>query len=123
MASDTEALDIILRMIVHPGMIAGRMIGHKIQDQPHASLVQSGTQAEQSFQAPKLLGDVIIPHGIRGADTIVEGEVIEGRLQRHDRGSILSHRPSTIQTGLPHPHEPDSVDLPAPPRGRCTTRV
>ena len=40
------ALDIILRMLMHPGMIAGRMIGYKIQDEPHASLVQSGAQAQ-----------------------------------------------------------------------------
>jgi hypothetical protein len=40
------ALDIILRIIVHPGMIAGRMIGDKIQDEPQARLVQTGAQAE-----------------------------------------------------------------------------
>src|SRR5215510_3914918 len=96
-------------------MIAGCMIRHKIQDQPHASLVQSGAQAEYALQAPKLFRDSIIPHGIWGTEAIVEGKVVEGRLQRHDRGRILSHHPSTVQTGLPHPHEPDSVDLPAPP--------
>src|SRR5215510_6486445 len=50
-----------------------------------------------------------------GTKAIVEGKVVEGRLQRHDGGRILSYHPSTVQTGLPHPHEPDSVDLPAPP--------
>src|SRR4030095_6308612 len=106
---------IILWISVHPGMIASRMIGYKIQDEPDASLVQSGAQAEQSLQAPKLLRDGIIPHGIRGANTIVEREIVEGRLQRHDRGSLLAYPPSPVQAGFPHPHEPDSVDLPAPP--------
>src|SRR5262245_30591633 len=70
---------------------------------------------EQSLQAPELLGDGIIPHGIWGAETIVEGEIIKGRLQRHNRGSILAHYLSTVQAGFPHSHEPNSVDLPVPP--------
>jgi hypothetical protein len=91
------------------------MIRHKIKDEPHVSLVQSGAQAEQSLQAPKLLRDGITPDGIRGADTIVEREIVKGRLQRHDRGSILTHYPGTVQARFPYPHKPDSVDLPVPP--------
>lgn len=101
--------NIVLRVLLHPGMVQGRVIGNEIEHQPQATLVEPFAQPAQSRIPSESIMNSVASDGKTGPSDVFFTEV--GQCLLKFRSPLRVHARDALAglTGLPHTQKPDPV--------------
>ena len=105
-----RAGDVILGMILHPGMIQARVIGDEVEQQPQAALAEPLAQPGQRGIASELIVHRVAGDGETGTGDVLLAQVGQRLLKFSAPLRVAARDPLPCRTGLPDAQEPDPVE-------------
>src|SRR5262249_7604640 len=101
-----RTLDKILRVLDHPRMIRGNMVGYEVENQPHISFRKLSSCVGKAFGTSEVLVDHISANAIRRSDVVLRTEVRKCSTEIVKQVRVLISDGNTGRASFPHSHEP-----------------
>ena len=102
-------LDEVFRVIADPGVVRSDVVGHEIEDEPHAALCERFPGCCEPLRTAEVPIDDVAAHAVGRADIVLRREVGKGAAEVLEE-PLVSH--GDLDPGgapLPDAHEPDGV--------------
>ena len=100
----------VLRMGADPLVVGGDVVGHEVEDEPHAALGELGPSDCESLVAAEMRIDLVASHAVRGPDDVCVDEAGQCALGVATHCGIRRGDAGTFGAALPDAHQPHGVD-------------
>ena len=104
------ALKEAIRMLVDPPVIDGEMVGHEVEDQPHAEPLEPLPQRREAGIAAQRWIDAVAAHRVRRAHHVLERHVGQGVAVLLAQPGKRARDVTGAGAALPHSHQPHAVE-------------
>src|SRR5271169_5493075 len=104
------SLNEILRMLAYPRMVRRNMVGHKVQDQPHAALGKLIASSGQSFRSSQMLVNHVSTYAIGRTDVILSTEIRQRPPKICHKVFVPVSNGDARRAALPYPHQPHGIE-------------
>src|SRR5215469_10359967 len=96
-------------MFAYPRMVWRNMVGHKIENQPHAALGEFPSRHGETLGASKTLVDDIAPHAIGRSHVVSRNKIGQRLTETLLQIPVLIGDGNACGTAFPDAHQPHTI--------------